>query len=858
MLSPDGRTLAFTAGALPWWRTSSRGATARSLRTAPIDGGAAERVVPGDAQQLWPQWLPDGRRLLFVSSASLVGNLWVADLDSGALERLTDHTEESVRFPSLAADGSRVAYEVAGEICVRKMRGRDRDPRTSRDRSAGRKRCAAARHAFARRGSRASHRGPARAMAGGRKRCCALSGGPRGAADRRLDQARSALFLDGQGVVRELSRRRREPPVGARRGGAFDDPAAESSSTRAAQVTSRSRALEGEARIPIESPDGAVLVYVRRGDRDVLVLAEGKGGRERDLFSAERIERVRFRPTGDGLACVGQEGPRRVVWLLSLYGAAPRPLGAEPALDSPLLWSGDGALLSWISDEGAGRELRGVRIGTDPSADGARGSRSNGLGRPGGSAMPSTIRRGTATCCCWPGRPTDRLSGACLRTAAGSRSWASIGSNLVEICALTANGVLICRSGEGGLFKFDVNSGEGTPLRLEGAVIRDRRDRFRQAFEEASRALAHSFYDPAMHLKPWPSIVDRYRRRIASCRTGEEFRELLLMAFGELEASHVNLALPARPARAGDGDLGLDLLDAGASPGLLVKRVLPGGPAALAAPALRAGDRILAIDGVAVGESVAAESLLDGRAGTAVVLELAGAAGSRAARLRAIGAEERRGLEEERVDQDRARRVGEASAGRLGYLHLRRCDEHAGARLAEALRPREGLAPEGLVLDLRENRGGFGMDPFLRALALRPWAEVRPRGGVGWVFPAGAWRGTIVGIIDETTSSAAELIALGLRELGLGILVGRPTAGAVIAARELTLADGSRLQLPSAGWYRLDGVNLESRGVAPDVPVDPPVDAGVANGGAGSRAETSADPILEAAIRAARSARADR
>ena len=62
----------------------------------------------------------------------------------------------------------------------------------------------------------------------------------------------------------------------------------------------------------------------------------------------------------------------------------------------------------------------------------------------------------------------------------------------------------------------------------------------------------------------------------------------------------------------------------------------------------------------------------------------------------------------------------------------------------------------------------------------------------------------------------------GFRALGLGKLVGTPTAGAVIGTGSYSLIDGSTVRTPGTGVFLADKqrTNMENYGVQPDILVD--------------------------------------
>jgi tricorn protease len=83
----------------------------------------------------------------------------------------------------------------------------------------------------------------------------------------------------------------------------------------------------------------------------------------------------------------------------------------------------------------------------------------------------------------------------------------------------------------------------------------------------------------------------------------------------------------------------------------------------------------------------------------------------------------------------------------------------------------------------------------------------------------------LVVLIDGDTYSDGELIAEGVRRLGLGILVGTRTAGAGVWVNDdNALIDGGSVRIPVSGSYVTENGRqewvIEGRGVTPDVVVE--------------------------------------
>ena len=115
-LSPDGQSLAFDSD-----REGERG-----VYVARADGTGARRVS-GDGYAAVPRWSPDGTRLVFLRAEpdrSKVWNLWMADLGSGELTRLTRHSYGQVWAGSWFPDGTRIGYSHETRFIVLDL-GRD-------------------------------------------------------------------------------------------------------------------------------------------------------------------------------------------------------------------------------------------------------------------------------------------------------------------------------------------------------------------------------------------------------------------------------------------------------------------------------------------------------------------------------------------------------------------------------------------------------------------------------------------------------------------------------------------------------------------------------------------------------------
>lgn len=161
----------------------------------------------------------------------------------------------------------------------------------------------------------------------------------------------------------------------------------------------------------------------------------------------------------------------------------------------------------------------------------------------------------------------------------------------------------------------------------------------------------------------------------------------------------------------------------------------------------------------------------------------------------------------------------------IAYIRLYQFAERTGREFRNALNRLQAQGVRGLVLDLRANSGGFlqELNSVLNALlpaGVPVYMEMRQGGQVRVVRTVGSplvpVSTPLVILIDESTASAAELLAAAIKESRRGQLVGEKTAGAVEASVTIDLSDGSALSVTTFRLATGRGVRLEGAGVEPD------------------------------------------
>jgi carboxyl-terminal processing protease len=141
-------------------------------------------------------------------------------------------------------------------------------------------------------------------------------------------------------------------------------------------------------------------------------------------------------------------------------------------------------------------------------------------------------------------------------------------------------------------------------------------------------------------------------------------------------------------------------------------------------------------------------------------------------------------------------------------------------------------AADGIIVDLRDGYGGHWV-PFLDAFFedRRDYAVIESTARYGEprrllpdsVAPHPMYRGAVVAVINEGTRSGKEAIAFQFRKSRRGRLVGTTTAGHFRGAGFFPSRDPDYMLELAQTHLLLDGVDLEGRGVTPDVEVPWPL-----------------------------------
>ena len=333
-----------------------------------------------------------------------------------------------------------------------------------------------------------------------------------------------------------------------------------------------------------------------------------------------------------------------------------------------------------------------------------------------------------------------------------------------------------------------------------------------EAFTQAWTYLREAFFDPNMRGVDWNAEREIYGTRVALARTGDEFRRLLSLMVGDLNASHLGAGTPD-PPRPVTGRVGVFFSpsDYDARGALVVSEVVPLSPADVAK--IRTGETITAIDGVPLTPSTNFYSLLEYKIGKRTVVTVAGTDGkTRDVVLQPINWSEQRALVYRDWVNHNRDYVLKVSGGRLGYVHMYDMSSQSLEKLYVDL-DAENRSHEGVVIDLRDNHGGFvnayALDVFSRKPYLTMTSRDMPPSDARSVLGQRSLEKPTILVVNRHSLSDSEDFTEGYRTMKLGEVVGEPTAGWIIYTGGVALVDGTILRMPGTRITDAHGQDME-------------------------------------------------
>ncbi|MDJ0570494.1 MAG: S41 family peptidase [Pleurocapsa sp. MO_192.B19] len=279
----------------------------------------------------------------------------------------------------------------------------------------------------------------------------------------------------------------------------------------------------------------------------------------------------------------------------------------------------------------------------------------------------------------------------------------------------------------------------------------------------------------------------------------EEYEELTSQTSGELSGIGIRLGIDQKTSK------------------IIVVEPIPNSPASEAG--LKAGDHIVSINGKSTKlmtlEQASAE--IKGEVGTEVKLKIS--------RLEKPGFDvtiARAQIELPSVSYT----LNQEQDSKVGYIKLDEFSSHAAEQMQTAIQDLSAKQASGFILDLRGNPGGL---LFSSVEIARMWmtkgaiVSTIDRKGGNQKFSANGKALTnlpLVVLVDGYSASASEILAGALKENHRAKVVGSRTYGKGTVQSVHALSDGSGLAVTIARYYPPSGIDINKKGIAPDIKVD--------------------------------------
>jgi tricorn protease len=355
------------------------------------------------------------------------------------------------------------------------------------------------------------------------------------------------------------------------------------------------------------------------------------------------------------------------------------------------------------------------------------------------------------------------------------------------------------------------------------------RDEWRQMVREAWRMERDFFYDPGLHGVDWDAQLARFLPLVDRVTDRAELSDLIAQMVSELSALHIFVF--GGDHRGGPEHVDVAALGARLSPvadGIRIDAIYRSdpdwpeerGPLQRPGVDVRVGDVIVAVDGTPTAGLQGLGALLRGKADQPVRLGLKRGRARHDTIVRPDSASAEADRRYDDWELTRRERVEQRGKGRIGYLHLRAMGTSNWTEFVRGFYP--VFQREGLIIDVRHNRGGNIDSWILEKLMRKAWMYWQWREGAPAWNMQYAFRGKLAVLVDGHTASDGEAFAEGIKRLELGEVFGTRTWGGEIwLSFDTWLVDSGIATAAEYGVYGPEGTWLvEGHGVEPDHVVD--------------------------------------
>ncbi|MCG3159868.1 MAG: Tricorn protease [Acidobacteria bacterium] len=905
--APDGNTIAFTARGIAssqWWRNGRSHLDECEIWL--LRDAGYERFTDGGAKEMWPMWAADGKRIYFVSDRGGAQNVWVKDLRGeagGAAKQITKFKDGRTLWPSISYDGKLIVFErnfkiwkldtgsgAASEIAITR-RGAPAGPAVERVNVSGQLRDLALspdgkKVAFVAHGEIFA----ASAKDGGEATRVTRTHSAESHIVWAPDSRKIAYVSDREGAFNIYSydfTTNTEAPLARGVGNNYTPSFSPDGKTlafirdgrelRAVDLETKQERLLAKAyleRPPLTderaiawSPDSKWIAYLAVGERafsNVNVVPVAGGESKPISFLANSSSgSVSWSPDGkyvlfntaqrteDGRLARVDLIPRTPKFredqfrdLFKDQTTSPRqqeqknetpPAEQAPPADKTSKNGKDEKKPVEIVFENIRQRLGFPPVGVNVG--------SHSISHDGKWLLMTAEAAGQQNLYVYSLDELAREPAVArqLTSTPGSKNSAQFSPDSKEVFYLQ----------QGRINVVNVESRQTRQLAVNAEMDVDFAKEKMEVFHQAWSYLRDHFYDPNFHGVKWDATRAVYEPQIAGARTPDEMRRLINLMVGELNASHLGISAPGGVSTAQPvGRLGLrfDRVEYETKGFLKISEVIALSPAAISGQ-IKIGDYLVAVDDAQVDARVNLDELLANKVGRRVALKIASSgdgANAHEVVVQPVNLATEKGLLYRQWVNERRAYVEKISNGRLGYAHMPDMSANSLTQLYVDL-DADNHSREGVVVDIRNNNGGFVNAYAIDVFARRGYMTMTERG-----YPSAPAR-TALGqralerptilVTNQHSLSDAEDFTEGYRALKLGKVVGEPTAGWIIYTWGTTLIDGSNFRLPRQKIQDSAGMVMELNPRQVDVRVVRPI--GESYAGKDSQLDAAVNELLK-------------
>lgn len=242
----------------------------------------------------------------------------------------------------------------------------------------------------------------------------------------------------------------------------------------------------------------------------------------------------------------------------------------------------------------------------------------------------------------------------------------------------------------------------------------------------------------------------------------------------------------------------------------IIRKVISDSPAQSAG--LKSGDIITAVNGKTYTGAEAVKKAMRGKEGSKVVLTYTRDGSSKTVSIT------RAEITEDSV-------YSSILKGKIGYIWISSFAENTASDFKTELNSMENKNVKGLIIDLRQNGGGYMEQGIKIADMLLPECTityVKDRNGKKTYYNSKESRTKLkyVLLVDKNTASTSEILASAIKDNKGGKLIGTTTYGKGIIQEEYNFKDGSAFKLTIQQYFSPKGHKIHKVGVKPDYVVN--------------------------------------